>query len=48
MGVSSVKCITLDPCLDLSESDPKIYTSFEFYEIEIYKHLENIWICKAK
>ena len=25
-----------------------IYTNFEFYEIEIYKHLENIWIYKAK
>ena len=23
-------------------------TNFEFYEIEIHKHLENIWIYKAK
>ena len=32
----------------LSESNPKLYTKFEFYEIEIYKHLESIWIYKAK
>ena len=33
---------TLDPCSGLSESDPKQYTNFEFYEIVIHKHLENI------
>ena len=43
-----VKWTTLDPCSDLSESDPKLYTNFEFYEIEIHKHLENMWIYKAK
>jgi hypothetical protein len=26
----------------------KQYTNFEFYEIKIHKHLENIWIYKAK
>ena len=26
----------------------KPYTNFEFHEIEIHKHLENIWIYKAK
>ena len=41
-GASIVKWTTLDPCSDLSESDPKLYTNFEFYEIEIHKHLENI------
>ena len=28
-----VKWTTLDPCSGLSESDPKLYTNFEFYEI---------------
>jgi len=42
MGASTVKWTTLDPCLGLSESDPKLSTNFEFYEIEIHKHLENI------
>ena len=41
-GASTVKWTTLDPCSGLSESDPKLYTNFEFYEIEIHKHLENI------
>ena len=41
-GASIVKWTTLDPCSGLSESDPKLYTNFEFYEIEIHKHLENI------
>ena len=41
-GASKVKWTALDPCLGLSESDPKLYTNFEFYEIEIHKHLENI------
>ena len=27
---------------------PKIYTKFECYEIEVHKHLENIWIYEAK
>ena len=48
MGVSMVKWTTLDPCLGLNESDPKLYTNVEFYEIEIHKHLENICIYKAK
>ena len=42
LGASTVKWTTLDPCSGLSESDPKLYTNFEFYEIEIHKHLENI------
>jgi hypothetical protein len=25
-----------------------IYTNFEIHEIEIHRHLENIWIYKAK
>ena len=41
-GASTVKWTTLDPCSGLSKSDPKLYTNFEFYEIEIHKHLENI------
>ena len=48
MGASTVKWTNLDPCKGLSESDPKLYTNFEFYEKEIHKHLENIWIYKAK
>jgi hypothetical protein len=42
LGASTVKWTTLDPCSGLSESDPKQYTNFEFYEIKIHKHLENI------
>ena len=42
MGASTVKWTTLDPCSYLSESDPKLYTKFEFHEIEIYKYLDNI------
>jgi hypothetical protein len=41
-GCNTVKWTTLDPCSGLSESDPKLYTNFKFYEIEIHKHLENI------
>ena len=48
LGASTVKWTTLDPYWGLSESDPKIYTNFEFYEIEIHKHLENTCIYKAK
>ena len=33
------KWTALDPCSCLSESDPKLYTNFEFYEIKIHKHL---------
>jgi hypothetical protein len=44
-GASTVKWTALDPCSSLSESDPKLYTNFEYYEIKI--HLENIWIYKA-
>jgi hypothetical protein len=39
---------TLDPCSGLSESDTKLYTNFEFHEIEIHRHLENIWIYNDK
>ena len=42
-GASRVKWTTLDPCLVLSESDPKVYTNFNFYEIEIHKHLVSIY-----
>ena len=42
MGASTVKWTTLDPCSCLSVSDPKLYTNFEIYEIEIHKHLENM------
>ena len=42
MGASTVKWTSLHPCSGLSESDPKLYTKFEFHEIEIHKHLENI------
>ena len=42
LGASTVKWTTLDPCLGLSESDPKLYTNFEFHEREIHKLLENI------
>jgi hypothetical protein len=41
VGASTVKWTALDPCSGLSESDPKLYTNFEFYEIEIHKHLES-------
>ena len=41
-GASTIKWTTLDPFLCLSESDPKLYTNFKFYGIEIHKHLENI------
>ena len=34
LGASTVKRTALDPCSCLSESDPKLYTNFEFYEIE--------------
>ena len=47
-GASMIKWTTLDPCSSLSESDPKLYTNFEVYKIEIHKHLESIWIYKAK
>ena len=40
LGASMVKWTSLDPCLGLSESDPKLYAYFEFYEIEIHKHLK--------
>ena len=39
-GASTVKWTTLDPCSSLSKSYPKLYTNFEFYAIEILKHLE--------
>ena len=42
MGASTVKWTALDPCSGLGESDPKLCTNFEFYEIETHKHLENI------
>jgi hypothetical protein len=39
---------TLDPWIGLSESDPKLYTNFEFYEIKSHKVLNNILIYKAE
>jgi hypothetical protein len=42
MGASIVKWTSLDPCSSLSESDPKLNTNFDFYEIEIHEHLESI------
>jgi hypothetical protein len=42
MGTSTVKWTALDPCSGLSESDPKLYTNFDLYEIKIHKHLESI------
>ena len=42
MGASMVKWTILDPCLGFTESDPKIYTNFEFHVIEIHKYLQNI------
>jgi hypothetical protein len=42
MGANTVKWTTLDPCSGLSENDPKLYTNFDIYEIEIHKHLESI------
>jgi hypothetical protein len=42
MGASTLKWTTFDPCSGLSESDPKLYTNFDLYEIEIHKHLESI------
>jgi len=41
-GARTVKWTPLDPCSSLSESDPKLCTNYEFYEIEIHKHLESI------
>ena len=41
-GASTVKWTTLELFSGLSESDPRLYTNFNFYEIEIHKHLENI------
>ena len=48
LGASMVKWTALDPCSGLSESDPKLYTNFDLYEIKIHKRLESIWIYKAK
>jgi hypothetical protein len=42
LGASTVKWTALDPCSGLSESDPKLYTNSDLYEIEIQKHLESI------
>ena len=41
-GASTVKWTTLDPCSGLGESDPKLYTNFEFHEKHSYtfrKHM---------
>ena len=48
VGASTVKWTSLDPSSGSSESELKQYTNSEFYEIDIHKHLENIWIHKAK
>ena len=37
MGASTVKWTTLDPCSCLTASDPKLYTNFDFFEIEIHE-----------
>jgi hypothetical protein len=42
VGASTVKWRALDPCSGLSESDSKLYTNFDLYEIEIHKHFESI------
>ena len=42
MGASTVKWTALDPCSSLNASDPKLFTNFKCYEIQIHKHLENI------
>ena len=34
--------MVVSPISGLSKTDPKVYTYFEFYVIEIHKHLENI------
>ena len=34
------------PCL--SESDPKLYTKFEFHELHVEGHFENILVYKVK
>ena len=47
-GASTVKWTDLHLCSSLSESHLKLYTNFEFYEIKIHKHLDNIWIYKTK
>ena len=41
-SASTVQWTILDPCSASSENDPKLYTNFEFYEIDIHKHLKNI------
>jgi hypothetical protein len=47
-GASTVKWTTLDPCSGLSESDPKLYTNFEFYEIEAYESTKPSGLCSQK
>ena len=39
---------TLDPCISLSESDPKLYIKIEFYDLKIHEILNNILIYKAE
>jgi hypothetical protein len=41
-GANTVKWTALDPCSGLCESDPKLYTNFDLYEIKTHKHLESI------
>ena len=43
-----VKWTSLYLCSGLSESDPKLYTNFGINKIETHRHLENIWMYKAK
>ena len=40
--------IALDPCLELSESDSKLYTDLEFCEEKNHRHFKTIMIYKAK
>ena len=42
MGASTVKWTALDPSSGISESGLELYTNFEFHEIKIHNHLENI------
>jgi hypothetical protein len=42
LGTSLVKYTTPLPCINLSESDSKLHTNFEFCEGKNHKHLKNI------
>lgn len=38
MGATMVKWTIVDPCPSVSESDSKIYTNFELFELRIHRH----------